>query len=68
VEAERKEIKPLPPPNSDFYQLKDILSADELALVKKVRFTGEFESQVSVSPFRQREAKWLCLVGNAVSR
>jgi glutaryl-CoA dehydrogenase len=29
--------KPLPPPNSDFYQLKDVLTADELALVKKVR-------------------------------
>jgi glutaryl-CoA dehydrogenase len=40
MEAERKEIKqhkPLPAPNSDFYQLKDVLSADELALVKKVR-------------------------------
>src|SRR6516164_2032837 len=29
--------KPLPSPNSDFYQLVDVLSADELALVKKVR-------------------------------
>jgi glutaryl-CoA dehydrogenase len=29
--------KPLPAPNSDFYQLADVLNADELALVKKVR-------------------------------
>ena len=32
-----KPSKPLPAPNSDFYQLVDVLSADELALVKKVR-------------------------------
>src|SRR5258706_9731892 len=38
--VKRKEVKqhkPLPAPNSDFYQLKDVLNADELALVKKVR-------------------------------
>jgi hypothetical protein len=29
--------KPLPAPNSDFYELKDILSPDELAIVRKVR-------------------------------
>jgi glutaryl-CoA dehydrogenase len=29
--------KPLPAPNSDFYQLVDVLNAKELALVKKVR-------------------------------
>jgi glutaryl-CoA dehydrogenase len=31
------ERKPLPAPNSDFYQLVEVLNADELALVKKVR-------------------------------
>ena len=31
------ERKPLPAPNSDFYQLVEALSADELAVVKKVR-------------------------------
>jgi alkylation response protein AidB-like acyl-CoA dehydrogenase len=31
------QAKPLPAPNSDFYQLKDVLTADELVLVKKVR-------------------------------
>src|ERR1700738_2478132 len=29
--------KPLPPPNSDFYDLYETLSADELATVKRVR-------------------------------
>ncbi len=29
--------KPLPAPNSDFYQLAELLSGDELALVKQVR-------------------------------
>jgi hypothetical protein len=29
--------KPVPVPNGDFYQLVELLSPDELALVKKVR-------------------------------
>jgi alkylation response protein AidB-like acyl-CoA dehydrogenase len=29
--------KQLPPPNSDFYQFAETLSADELAILKKVR-------------------------------
>src|SRR5436853_6762186 len=40
MEAERKEIKqhkPLPAPNSDFYQLVETLPAEELAIVKQVR-------------------------------
>jgi len=32
-----KQPKPLPKPNSDFYELAETLSADELALVKQVR-------------------------------
>src|SRR6185295_16481079 len=38
--TERKEIKqpkPLPAPNSDFYDLKSTLSAEELGIVKQVR-------------------------------
>jgi len=38
--TERKDVKqpkPLPAPNSDFYELAETLPADELALVKKVR-------------------------------
>jgi len=37
---ERKPIqqpRPLPQPNSDFYQMVEVLSADEQAVVKKVR-------------------------------
>src|SRR5438309_842166 len=33
----RKAPKPLPAPNSDFYQHVDVLNADEKAIVKKVR-------------------------------
>src|SRR5436309_12124396 len=33
----RPERKPLPPPNSDFYQLAETLQPAELALVKQVR-------------------------------
>jgi hypothetical protein len=29
--------KQLPPPNSDFYQLADVLTVEEKAIVKKVR-------------------------------
>jgi len=29
--------KQLPPPNSDFYQIEETLSADERAILKKVR-------------------------------
>ena len=32
-----KQPKPLPAPNSDFYQLADTLNAEELALIKQVR-------------------------------
>src|SRR5271167_4851576 len=32
-----KQPKPLPAPNSDFYELVETLPAEELALVKKVR-------------------------------
>src|SRR6267378_1332235 len=32
-----KQPKPLPAPNSDFYQLAETLNAEELALVKEVR-------------------------------
>ncbi len=29
--------KPLPPPNSDFYEIDEILNAEELATLKQVR-------------------------------
>jgi alkylation response protein AidB-like acyl-CoA dehydrogenase len=35
--SKAKAPKPLPPPNSDFYEVYETLSADELATVKRVR-------------------------------
>src|SRR5881296_4035860 len=34
---ERSEHKPLPPPNTDFYEVTETLNAEELALLKQVR-------------------------------
>src|SRR6266567_876276 len=34
---ERRERKPLPPPNTDFYEVTETLNAEELALLKQVR-------------------------------
>src|SRR5947207_8532844 len=34
---ERPERKPLPPPNTDFYEVTETLNAEELALLKQVR-------------------------------
>jgi hypothetical protein len=42
----RKDIKqprPLPAPNSDFYELAQTLNAEELAVVKQVRAFMEFK-------------------------
>src|SRR5215471_16656024 len=36
-----KQPKPLPAPNSDFYELADVLTAEEKAIVKKVRTYAE---------------------------
>jgi alkylation response protein AidB-like acyl-CoA dehydrogenase len=42
---ETRQPKPLPPPNSDFYDVYETLSAEELAIVKQVR--GFLESKVA---------------------
>ena len=42
---EVKQPKPLPAPNSDFYEFAETLPADELAIVKKVR--GYMETKVA---------------------
>src|SRR5215510_11419575 len=34
---EKRPAKPLPAPNSDFYEFAEMLPAEELAIVKKVR-------------------------------
>jgi hypothetical protein len=42
---EARQAKPLPAPNSDFYQLADVLTAEERAIVKKVRHEGPAHHQ-----------------------
>src|SRR5216117_1068339 len=37
AKRDAKQPKPLPPPNSDFYELAETLPAEELAVVKQVR-------------------------------
>ncbi len=34
---EHPEHRPLPPPNTDFYEVTETLNAEELALLKQVR-------------------------------
>ena len=43
--------KQLPPPNSDFYQLADVLTAEEKATVKKVRTYMETKVQPVINKF-----------------
>src|SRR6266545_2622985 len=45
TKTEVRQPKALPAPNSDFYQLADVLTADEKALVKKVRTYMETKVQ-----------------------
>src|ERR1700750_3255158 len=52
--TERKEIKqhkPLPAPNSDFYQFAEDLPAEELAIVKKVRAYMETNVQPIINKY-----------------
>src|SRR5262245_31904181 len=52
--TERKEIKqpkPLPAPNSDFYQFAEDLPAEELAIVKKVRDYMETKVQPIINKY-----------------
>src|SRR4051794_28018714 len=43
--------KPLPAPNSDFYQLADVLTAEEKAIVKKVRTYMETKVQPIINKY-----------------
>src|SRR5258705_10785565 len=55
----KKEVsqpKQLPKPNSDFYQLVDVLAADELALVKKVRSFMETKVQPVINEYWSDDA------------
>ena len=48
---EDKKVKPLPTPNSAFCQLVDVLRADELAVVKKVRTHMESTVQPIINKY-----------------
>jgi hypothetical protein len=48
--------KLLPAPNSDFYQLVDVLTAQEKAIVKKVRTYMETKVQPVINKYRSDDA------------
>ena len=48
---EKRPSKPLPSPNSDFYQFADTLSAEEQAIVKKVRAYMETKVQPIINKY-----------------
>jgi alkylation response protein AidB-like acyl-CoA dehydrogenase len=52
----RQESKQLPAPNSDFYQLVDVLTAEELAIVKKVRAYMEANVQPIINKYWSDDA------------
>ena len=54
--AEARQPKPLPAPNSDFYQLVDVLSAEERAIVKKVRTFAETKVQPIINKYWSDDA------------
>ena len=53
---EVKQAKPLPAPNSDFYQLADVLTAEEKAIVKKVRTYMETKVQPIINKYWSEDA------------
>src|SRR3954471_9246173 len=56
VAPAKKSAKPIPPPNSDFYQLADVLTADEKATVKKVRTYMETKVQPIINKYWSDDA------------
>src|SRR5262245_7762901 len=48
---QKRAPKPLPAPNSDFYEFADTLSADERAIVKKVRDYMESKVQPIINKY-----------------
>jgi glutaryl-CoA dehydrogenase len=52
----KKAPKQLPAPNSDFYQLVDVLTAEERAIVKKVRTYMETEVQPIINKYWSDDA------------
>jgi hypothetical protein len=53
---EYKKAKPLPAPNSDFYQPVDVLTPDELSVVKKVRAYIETSAQPTFNKYWSGDA------------
>src|SRR3954462_6271332 len=51
AKPDARQPKPLPAPNSDFYQLADVLTAEEKAIVKKVRTYMESEVQLIINKY-----------------
>src|SRR6202023_2988992 len=56
AKSEKKAPKQLPPPNSDFYQLADVLTVEEKAIVKKVRTYMETMVQPIINKYWSDDA------------
>src|SRR3954462_1005414 len=56
AKPDARQPKPLPAPNSDFYQLVDVLTAEEKAIVKKVRTYMETKVQPVINKFWSDDA------------
>jgi glutaryl-CoA dehydrogenase len=56
AKSEKKAPKQLPAPNSDFYQLVDVLTAEEKAIVKKVRTYMESKVQPIINKYWSDDA------------
>src|SRR5258708_32858128 len=56
AKPDARQPKPLPAPNSDFYQLVDVLTAEERAIVKKVRAYMESKVQPIINKYWSDDA------------
>jgi alkylation response protein AidB-like acyl-CoA dehydrogenase len=56
AKSEPRQPKALPAPNSDFYQLSDVLTAEEKAIVKKVRAYMETKVQPIINKYWSDDA------------
>src|SRR6202048_1462855 len=56
AKTEPRQPKALPAPNSDFYQLADVLTADEIAVVRKVRVYMDTKVQPIINKYWSDDA------------
>src|ERR1700719_1035849 len=56
AKTEPRQPKALPAPNSDFYQLADVLTADQIAVVRKVRAYMETKVQPIINKYWSDDA------------